>query len=137
MVPTTSGNVSVTVKVNSVQDAAGNLNTASSTVTRMYDVVNPVPPTVTNAAYVAAATSAPAASWSGASDGHSGIARYEIAIGTTAGGSNTKTWVSVGTATSNTVTGLSLVANTNYYVSVRVVDNAGNISAAVSGTAFK
>lgn len=138
VVPTTSGTVSVKLNASSVQDAAGNVNAADSAVVGvMYDIVVPVPPTVTNLTYTTSSGSAPAASWSGATDGHSGIASYEIAIGTTSGGSNVKTWANVGTATSNTVSGLTLSVGTMYYVSLRVIDNAGNTNSAVSGSAFR
>lgn len=137
VVPTASGNVSVTVNANGVTDAAGNLNTASAVVTRMYDVVNPIPPSVTNLTYVTDSSTAPSAMWFGASDGHSGISGYEVAIGTSAGASNVKAWASVGASTSSAVSGLSLSTNTDYYVSVRAVDGAGNNSSAVSGSAFR
>ena len=46
-------------------------------------------------------------SWSG-SDPASGIALYEYALGTTSGGTQAIPWTSAGTATADTLTGLSL-----------------------------
>ncbi|NLF96917.1 MAG: hypothetical protein GX569_09285, partial [Candidatus Riflebacteria bacterium] len=52
--------------------------------------------------------------------------RYEVAAGTTPGGTNIVGWTSVGTATNHTFTGLALVGlPTLYYVSVRVIGLGG------------
>ena len=63
-------------------------------------------------------------SWSG-SDAASGITTYEYALGTTSGGTETIDWTSTGTATADTLTGLSLTEGSTYYLSVRVTDGAG------------
>lgn len=74
-----------------------------------------------------------AASWSGFDDGAgSGIASYEWAIGTTAGGSEVQAWTNAGTATSATRTGLALTRGTTYYVSVRARDLAGHLGPAAT-----
>lgn len=66
--------------------------------------------------------------WSAASDATSGIEHYEYAIGSTAGGNDIKNWTSTGTNTSATASGLTLVPDSTYYLSVRAYDAAGNIS---------
>ncbi|MFA5859295.1 MAG: kelch repeat-containing protein, partial [Elusimicrobiota bacterium] len=65
------------------------------------------------------------ANWSAATDEGSGIAGYYYAMGTNSGGTNIVDWTSVGTSVNVTKTGLSLMYNTTYYVSVKAVDNAG------------
>jgi hypothetical protein len=65
------------------------------------------------------------ANWDAATDDTSGIAGYEWAIGTTAGGTQVQGFVSVGTATSATATGLTLTNGTTYFVTVRATNGAG------------
>lgn len=67
------------------------------------------------------------ATWS-SSDAQSGIAKYEYAIGTTAGGTNTVNWTTAGTVTDKVITGLLLVSGTRYYISVRATNGAGQVS---------
>ncbi|WPU64172.1 S8 family serine peptidase [Peredibacter starrii] len=56
----------------------------------------------------------------------SNLNRYEVAVGTTPGGSDTKAWYSIGTAnTTLQVTGLTLEDAKTYYLSVRAVSNQG------------
>jgi hypothetical protein len=64
------------------------------------------------------------ANW-GESAHPSGINRYEFAIGTSPGDTNTKNWTSNGVALSTTVAGLNLTDNTTYYFSVRAYSNSG------------
>jgi len=71
-------------------------------------------------------------SWFG-SDAASGVATYEYALGTSAGNDDEIAWTEAGTATADTLTGLSLVEGTTYYLSVRVTDVAGNVSEELSG----
>jgi DUF917 family protein len=72
-------------------------------------------------------------SWEAGTDASSGIQKYETALGTTVGGTETVGWTSAGLATTDTLTGLSLIDGTVYYVSVRAVDKAGNISPVATG----
>lgn len=55
------------------------------------------------------------------------LSRYEVAVGTTPGGTELVGWTNNGLSTSFTATGLSLVNGAFYYVSVRPVD-AGGVS---------
>ena len=68
------------------------------------------------------------AHWNG-TDAASGIEKYEIAIDTslTSTTGNIKGWTSVGTDTSTTIEGLSLVVSKNYYVMVRATDKVGGV----------
>lgn len=67
------------------------------------------------------------AEWS-SSDSQSGIAEYEYALGTSVGGVEIIGWTSAGVATNKTITGLSLVSGTRYYISVRATNGAGMVS---------
>jgi len=64
------------------------------------------------------------AEWS-FSDAESGIAQYDWAIGTTAGGTNVRAYTSAGTATNATASSLTLTDGVTYYVTVRATNGAG------------
>ncbi|KKQ74083.1 MAG: hypothetical protein US94_C0014G0001, partial [Berkelbacteria bacterium GW2011_GWB1_38_5] len=64
----------------------------------------------------------------------SGLNKYEYAIGTTSGGTDTKTWTDNGTSTTISATGLNLQTSVTYYFTVRVTDNATNVGTAVNAT---
>ncbi|MFH1610168.1 MAG: fibronectin type III domain-containing protein, partial [Candidatus Bipolaricaulota bacterium] len=70
-------------------------------------------------------TTSMSASWSGFGDPESGIAGYEWAIGTTAGGTDVLAFTSVGTATTATSSSLTLTAGTTYYITVRATNGSG------------
>ncbi|MGB3949035.1 MAG: T9SS type A sorting domain-containing protein, partial [Bacteroidia bacterium] len=59
-------------------------------------------------------------------------AKYWYAIGTTAGGTDVLNWTDNGLNTSVTSTGLSLITNQLYYISVKAENGAGLLSDAVS-----
>ena len=65
------------------------------------------------------------ANWDAATDADSGISGYQFAIGTSAGGTQTVNWTSLGNVTTVTRSGLSLTVGQTYYVSVRAVNGAG------------
>ncbi|HET6455837.1 MAG TPA: family 10 glycosylhydrolase, partial [Armatimonadota bacterium] len=81
------------------------------------DTTPPVMNSVTDDQYTTSTTSL-AASWGG-SDPESGIQRYELAVGSTPGGTDVKAWASAGVATSGTIYGLSLTVGNTYYISAR------------------
>jgi hypothetical protein len=72
------------------------------------------------------------ANWAGFSANVSGMSHYEYSIGTTPAAIDIKAWTNNGTTTSVTAGSLTLRTNQLYYVNVRMIDNAGNISAVVS-----
>jgi N-acetylneuraminic acid mutarotase len=86
-------------------------------------------------AYQSSATTIQA-TWSGFGDAESGIAGYEWAIGTTAGGTQTQGFVPVGLSTSTTASSLSLVQGTTYYVTVRATNGVGLQTTATSNGVF-
>ena len=63
----------------------------------------------------------------------SGINFYEVALGTTAGDSNTVDWTNQEDRTSTTFIALSLEEGSTYYASARLTDIAGNLSEVQSG----
>ncbi|MEE9168108.1 MAG: Ig-like domain-containing protein [Candidatus Neomarinimicrobiota bacterium] len=74
--------------------------------------------------------------WGGFDDGQSGISRYEVAIGSTPGGTDVMDFTDAGSGSSFAQTGLSLEHGSTYYCSVRAIDLAGNVSDAVSSDGF-
>lgn len=68
--------------------------------------------------------------WTSSSDQHSDVDFYEYAVGTTSGGTDIINWTNNGTSTSFTETGLSLIYNTTYYISVKTTNGAGLTSIA-------
>ncbi|MBT6777135.1 T9SS type A sorting domain-containing protein, partial [bacterium] len=70
--------------------------------------------------------------WTG-EDNASGIAYFEYALGSTAGGSDIVDFQQVGLATSDTLKELSLQDNSSYFLTVRAMDVAGNLSDPILG----
>ena len=71
-------------------------------------------------------------SWSGFQDTTSGIANYQLSIGTVAGSNNVLPWVDLDTVTATTQTGLSLVNGGTYYGNIKAVDGVDNIATTVT-----
>ena len=65
------------------------------------------------------------ANWDASTDNESGISGYQYAIGTSAGGTQTVNWTSLGNVTTVTKTGLTLTSGQTYYFSVKAVNGAG------------
>jgi hypothetical protein len=97
------------------------------------DTAPAAPGSVNDGATNQSLLASPAIGWTASNDSGSGVSRYEVAIGTSAGGTNIKTWTSVGNNTSGMISGLSLTANSTYYASVRAFDAAGNLSSISQG----
>lgn len=74
------------------------------------------------------------ANWTGFSDATSGLAWYDYAIGTTPGGTDLKGWSTAGdeSVTSGSDSSLTLQTSQPYYVSIRALDEAGNVGSGVS-----
>ena len=80
--------------------------------------------TGTDIAYTSSTTQL-SANWDASSDAQSGISGYQYAIGTTAGGTQTVNWTSLGNVTTVTKTGLSLTSGQTYFFSVKAVNGVG------------
>ena len=114
----------------------GATNSLAANKTLMIDTEAPTAGTVsdgsgTDVTYSGSNTSV-TANWTGFSDALSGIAGYEIAIGTTSGATNVLNWTSAGNVTTYTKSDISLTHATRYYVSTRAQDAAGNYSSAAT-----
>ena len=65
---------------------------------------------------------------SGSDGSGSGIASYQWAIGTTAGGTDIQGYTSLGiSGTTANATGLTLTSGTTYFVSIKALDVAGTL----------
>ena len=65
------------------------------------------------------------ANWDASTDNESGISGYQYAIGTSAGGTQTVNWTSLGNVTTVTKTGLTLSVGQTYYFSIKAVNGVG------------
>lgn len=65
------------------------------------------------------------AHWNASQDVNSDIAGYEVSVGLSPGATNVVNWTNVGVQTQATLSSLSLVPNTMYYVNVRAINQAG------------
>jgi hypothetical protein len=125
-----------------LDDAAGNSATQQS-VTFNKDAT--APNTVANISLNtddATLIQASQGAWPAASDNLSGVDHYELAIGTTAGGVDIVGYKNIGSvlnyrAVTTTDFAGDLPENQNLYISIRVVDVAGNVSSVVTSGAFK
>ncbi len=72
------------------------------------------------------------AHWNASQDNNSGIAGYEVSVGLSPGATNVVNWTNVGIQTQATLSSLSLVPNTMYYVNVRAINQAGLFSSTQS-----
>ena len=81
-------------------------------------------------------TDSPTITWTYTAATGATVSRFEVAIGSTPGGTDISTWSSAGTATSWSKSGLSLTVGSTYYASVRAVDSGGN-TATLRGDGWK
>lgn len=115
-------------------DKAGNLSTVLTGDGFTADATAPsTPATFDDGATSASTTQSPVLTWAASTDAVSGLARYEVAIGSSSGAADVLAWTDVGIVTTKTMTGLSLTEGQTYYASVRAVDQAGNIGIAKAG----
>ncbi|MCX5991302.1 MAG: right-handed parallel beta-helix repeat-containing protein [Chloroflexi bacterium] len=95
--------------------------------TTLYDYSPPTTPTVADDGDWTTSKTQLHAAWN-SSDPESGIAEYQYAIGTSAGGTDVVDWTSAGTSTEVTHSGLSLNVGTTYYFSVKAKNGTGGWS---------
>ena len=111
-------------------NGVGLTGTATNSNGQTVDSTAPsAPPTVRDGTGVDISTTSSntqlSANWDASTDNESGISGYQYAIGTTAGGTQTVNWTSLGNVTTVTKTGLSLSNGQTYFFSVRAVNGAG------------
>ncbi|MHB9035641.1 MAG: beta-alanine-activating enzyme beta-propeller domain-containing protein [Armatimonadota bacterium] len=112
-------------------NSVGRAGAAGSSDGITVDTTPPTTPTVTDDGAWTSSSGILTANWS-CSDPESGIVEYKYAVGTSAGGTDTRGWTSAGTQTSATIIGLNLVSGGRYYISVKAKNGAGVESAAGS-----
>jgi hypothetical protein len=123
LVPVGQGLLTATLPAGAAQDAGGNGNTAAAQFRRTYDSVAPVPPGRPTDAGIATSLTAVRFYWTASSDGGSGVASYDLQVGTTPGGSNIFN-DTVGSVLWRAVWGAN---GQRFYARVRARDRAGNV----------
>lgn len=117
-------------------DVDSNPSTEETTDFIRYDGTNPTDPSSLVLSGSASTTNSETLSWTTSSDACS-LSHYEVALGTSTGASDVVTWIDVGNVTSYSFTGLSLANATDYFMTVRAVDSAGNTSGEISSVAWQ
>ncbi|MBX9768223.1 MAG: FG-GAP repeat protein, partial [Bdellovibrionales bacterium] len=121
------------------RDAAQNVQTLALATTCGWtrDASGPTAPgTFVDGTWFNQTDRTPTLTWVASTDAYTSVASYEIAVGTSPGGTQTLTWTDIGNVLTYQRTGLSLVDGTTYYVSVRGKDILGNIGAVSQGDGF-
>jgi hypothetical protein len=117
-----------------------NGGTYQTTKTFTKQVTLPTMSTIDDGTSVLAVNQTPATSWAAAVSGGASIDHYELAVGSTAGGSDVGPWTSVGLTLSTVLklgyASATLSSGSTYYTSVRAVDAVGNISSSVNGNGW-
>lgn len=118
------------------RDAAGNeSNCVNHSIT--HDNIAPSDPSnLDDGNTTHSASDSPTISWTAGSDGGSGLANYEVSIGTSVGATDIKDWTDVGNVTSTSFNDLTLTLGNNYFTNVRAVDNASNMGNSISSDSF-
>jgi hypothetical protein len=129
-----------------IQDLAGNGATLtlsppgtqgslSSKVTLLIDTIAPSAVSAFADGLWGTLTTTPVMSWVSADDpGGSGVASYQIAVGTTPGGTDILSWTTV--LSSPAQLRAPFLEGNTYYASIRAVDGAGNVSSVVQGNGW-
>jgi hypothetical protein len=110
---------------------------ALSDTTFIYDGTAPSLPADVAKSGVGSETSSETLTWSASTDDCLGAVTYEVALGNSDGIEELVPFMDVGTNLSHTFTGVSLDFFTDYYLSVRSVDGAGNKSGFLTTDAFQ
>ncbi|SVB07694.1 uncharacterized protein METZ01_LOCUS160548, partial [marine metagenome] len=82
-------------------------------------------------------TSGAKATWSGFSDGASGIKEYEVLLRDTLNNKNIVDWTNVSLEVTYSFTALALLNNGQYYLKVRASDVVGNLSHVAESSVFQ
>lgn len=114
-------------------DNAGNSTITQGDGWRTDSVAPSTPATMDDGISSASLSVSPVLTWAASTDAESGVASYELSIGTSAGATDTMAWTNVGNITSVQRSGLTLVTGGTYYANVRAIDVAGNTGAVRSG----
>lgn len=124
------------IKALDVAGNSSNVVTSSSWAAHLPDTTPPTGPSQVGVPDMPAPPGrTPTAWWYDGSD-DVGVDHYEMAVGTTSGGTDVSNWTSVGLVLSGYLSGLNLVHGSTYYTSVRAVDAAGNNSSGTNSDAW-
>ncbi|HWU44037.1 MAG TPA: hypothetical protein VN132_11385, partial [Bdellovibrio sp.] len=112
-------------------------STSSGSVSQTKDSIAPSAPTLT----VAGGSSwsdkqSPQLSWTTSTDTGTGVLKYQLALGTTPGGTDIQNFADVGNVTSYQFSEMNFTRGQAYYPSLRVYDGAGNVSIVVQGSGW-
>lgn len=121
------------------QDLAENLQALGSSTSCSWtrDTSGPAAPaSLSDGTWSNSTTATPTVTWTASTDALGTVASYEMAIGTSSGGTQTLTWTDIGNVISYSRSGLTLTNGTTYYVSVRAKDNLGNVGTGSNGDGF-
>jgi hypothetical protein len=113
-------------------DAAGNISAPTNGDGWMTDITPPSAPMLVDDGFMNPSLTSASVTWSAGNDGQSGVASYQIAIGTTQGDGDVVPWTDVGYVM-NIIQPATLSRGGTYYASIRTVDYAGNFSNRQSG----
>lgn len=119
---------------NSTDDS---FNPGSEQVVETPDTEAPTSPSSLTLSGNSTLTDSPSLSWAASSD-NVAVSSYEIALGTTPGGEEVSTYYNLGLLTSYQFTSLSpsLNAATEYFISLRAKDEAGNVSSVATASFY-
>jgi len=78
-------------------------------------------------------TATPPITWNWSPREGFAIQKFQLAIGTSGGGTDVLSWTDIGTTTVTSYSGLSLSNGVTYYASIRAVDQVGNTSGVGQG----
>ncbi len=131
------------ISVRSV-DMAGNKSTIKSSASWQVatcvatDTTNPTNPSTLNLTQDPGLSKSKLLSFTGSTDA-CGLSHYEVALGTTSGGTDISGFTNIGLVTSYQFTGVSPYLNYNqpYFMTVQAVDLAGNNSTPVPSASFE
>ena len=104
--------------------------------TIIHDGIDPTAPASMDDAVSASTAQTSLMSWGAGTDSGSGVASYELAIGTSSEATDVLDWTDIGNVLSVSQSGLSLTWNTTYYASIRTKDAAGRVSTVTGGNGF-
>lgn len=122
------------LNIKAITTTSSSTSEATTTVTILKDIISPtLSGSLNDGTTSSSLIQSPALSWSAASDEHSGVAQYQVAVGSSLGGTQILGWTGIGNVLTYQVGSLSLTNGQTYYASVRAVDAAGNISSAING----
>lgn len=140
----TSG-ITSTLTVNSTtiiyaqgEDASLNKSACTLMTTYLHDSTAPLAPTaLTVASLYTSITTTPNLSWTGGNvDAGSGFKEFQYSIGTSAGATDVLNWTVTSSTNNLQVGGLALLDGQTYFLNLRSIDKAGNISTVTSSNSW-